>query len=307
MNKNYYYGNINYAIQALLKKFEGKKLDIAIYPYGYVGQYVKEILNNVYDIRETYIFDKELSQYNKNIKWFDDINKDDLENTAVIVTCENVEFYDEVRDICKKYFCEENIFDVFTKVCIRRDVRIETLRLNAEYLKQINIKENVAELGVYNGDFSKEINKYFSDRVLYLFDTFEGFWHERVKEQVDDRFMAELTVSSNYCDVDDYNNILHKFKYPQNCVIKKGFFPDTTNGIEDTFCFVSIDVDIYSSTKAGLEFFWPRMETNGIIMIHDYNCSGTLGVKKAVDEFAKNQRARLVMLSDSCGSVIMIK
>ncbi len=306
MNKNYY-GQINYTIQTLLKKFEKGKVDIAIYPYGYVGQYVKEILNNVYGIQETYIFDKNLSRYNEKIHWFDNVSKEKLEKAAVIITCENIEFYDEVRNICKTYFHEENMFDVFPKVCMRRDVRIETLRLNAEYIKQLNVKGSVAELGVYNGDFSKEINKYFGDRTLYLFDTFEGFYHEQVKAQVDDRFMAELEISTNYCVVDDYKTILRKFKYPEKCVIKKGFFPDTADGVDDTFCFVSIDVDIYSSTKAGLEFFWPKMEENGIIMVHDYNCNGILGVKEAVDEFAKNHHARLVMLSDHCGSVVMVK
>lgn len=307
MDRNIYYEQISYVIETLLKKFEGKKVDIAIYPYGYIGQYVKEVLNNVYDIQEAYIFDKKLSQYNEKIKWFDDFSKEELKEAAVIITCGNISFYDEVRDICKTYFCQENIFDVFTKVCMGRDVRIETLRLNAEYLKQMNIKGNVAEFGVYNGNFSKEINKYFNDKMLYMFDTFEGFQHEQVKGQVDDRFMSELAASSNYCAVDDYESILGKFKHPEKCVIKKGFFPETTAGVEDTFCFVSIDVDIYSSTKAGLEFFWPRMETNGIIMVHDYNCNGIVGVKKAVDEFAKDNHARLVMLSDQCGSVIMVK
>ena len=33
----------------------------------------------------------------------------------------------------------------------------------------------MAELGVYRGEFAKEINKVFPDRTLYLFDTFEGF------------------------------------------------------------------------------------------------------------------------------------
>ena len=49
------------------------------------------------------------------------------------------------------------------------------------------------------------------------------------------------------------------------------------------------------------------MEKNGIIMIHDYNCNETLGVKRAVDEFATIYDARIVMISDSCGSVIMVK
>ena len=310
MNKNesYYYNKIDYAILTLINSFKGKRVDIAIYPYGYVGQYTKKILNDVYGIEEAYIFDKKISKYNKRIKWFDNFDKDELRETAVIVACENVAIYDEVWNTCKEYFAEENIFSVFSKVCIDRDTRIETLKLNAEYLEKKKVRGNVAELGVYNGDFSKEINKYFKDKVLYMFDTFEGFHHEQIKNHVDNKFMAALDSVSNHCRVNDYRNILQKFKYPENCVIMQGYFPDSAIGkVEDTFCFVSIDVDIYSSTKAGLEFFWPRMEKNGIIMIHDYNCNETLGVKRAVDEFATIYDARIVMISDSCGSVIMVK
>lgn len=38
-----------------------------------------------------------------------------------------------------------------------------------------NIKGNVAEAGVFQGDFSSVINSVFHPRKLYLFDTFEGF------------------------------------------------------------------------------------------------------------------------------------
>lgn len=46
---------------------------------------------------------------------------------------------------------------------------------------------------------------------------------------------------------------------PENIIIKKGFFPDTAVDIEDTFCFVHLDMDIYQSTMDGLHFFWSKM------------------------------------------------
>ena len=39
----------------------------------------------------------------------------------------------------------------------------------------MGIQGSVAECGVYLGDFAYFINKYFSNRTMYLFDTFEGF------------------------------------------------------------------------------------------------------------------------------------
>lgn len=37
----------------------------------------------------------------------------------------------------------------------------------------------MAEVGVYTGEFCKLFNRYFPERKLYLFDTFEGFDSKR--------------------------------------------------------------------------------------------------------------------------------
>lgn len=166
----------------------------------------------------------------------------------------------------------------------------------------------MAELGVYKGDFAKYMNKLFPDRKLYLFDTFEGFEETKLKSYVDSRWKTVMETSH----VDLYKNdsiqlVLQKMKYPENCVIRKGFFPDTAEKIDDVFAMVSLDVDIYQTTKDGLEFFYPRMQKSGIIMIHDYNNSNCVGVKKAVDEFAVKENIGVVCLTDDCGSVVLVK
>jgi O-methyltransferase len=53
--------------------------------------------------------------------------------------------------------------------------RLSSLELIAYEIYANNIEGNVAELGVFRGDFAKFINISFPDRKLYLFDTFEGF------------------------------------------------------------------------------------------------------------------------------------
>ena len=45
-------------------------------------------------------------------------------------------------------------------------------------------------------------------------------------------------------------------KNRENCIIKEGYFPETTIGIEEIFSFVSIDVDLYEPMYAGLQFFY---------------------------------------------------
>ena len=42
---------------------------------------------------------------------------------------------------------------------------------------------------------------------------------------------------------------------PERVVLKPGFFPESLDGLEETFCFVSLDVDFEPATLAGLRYF----------------------------------------------------
>lgn len=142
---------------------------------------------------------------------------------------------------------------------------------------------NVAEAGVFEGDFAKWINYYFPSRTLHLFDTFEGFDERDINK--------EGGLSS--VKAGDYNNtsesvVMEKMVHPEKVKIHKGFFPDTASSIEENFCFVNLDMDLYEPTYKGLEFFASKMVENGAILVHDYFSIDFHGPKKAVDEFIKN-------------------
>jgi O-methyltransferase len=182
--------------------------------------------------------------------------------------------------------------------------RISCLELLAYELNKRDVKGNIAELGVYKGELSCIINGYFPNRLLYLFDTFEGFDQRDILVELDKNF------SENKYDFSDTRSedILQKMPFPKNCIIKKGYFPDTTAEINDVFAFVSIDVDLFRPTIEGLLYFYPKMSPGGVILIHDYyNEKRFLGVQKAVDEFCYMNDLFFFPLSDSCGSVALIK
>ena len=68
----------------------------------------------------------------------------------------------------------------------------------------------------------------------------------------------------------------------------KGIFPETAKKIKNKrFAFVHIDVDIYQSTKDALEFFYPRVNIGGSIIVHDYPAHR--GVQEACDEFMESR------------------
>lgn len=96
-------------------------------------------------------------------------------------------------------------------------------------------------------------------------------------------------------------------KYPDNCVVRKGWFPESAYGISDKFVFVSIDVDLYQPIYAGLEFFFPRLVRGGYIFVHDYNSKKYSGVKAAVREFCMQNNTVFFPLTDRTGSAVIPK
>lgn len=102
--------------------------------------------------------------------------------------------------------------------------------------------------------------------------------------------------------------VINRMKYPEQCIIKKGYFPDTANDIEDEFCFVNLDMDLYKPQLEGLNFFYERMIPGGIILMHDYFSEFFSGTRKAIEKFEKDNSIELckVTIGDLC-SIAIIK
>ena len=145
---------------------------------------------------------------------------------------------------------------------------------------------NVAEAGVYRGDFAAHINAAFPDRKLYLFDTFTGF-DERDKSQEKSKHMRDwLEIGGDeYLTHGSAQSTLLKCENRNHVIIKQGYVPDTFEGLEnEKYLFVNLDMDLYAPTIAALRYFLPRMNKDGIILLHDYYWWETVGIKQAVDE-----------------------
>lgn len=183
--------------------------------------------------------------------------------------------------------------------------RYSSLELCAYEIIKNEVDGNVAELGVYQGVFAAKINELFNNKKLYLFDTFEGF------STTDKKIERSQHLKTKGIDIDFSNTsieyVLKKMKYKECCIIKKGYFPDTTVGIEDTFCFVSIDVDLYKPIYEGLKYFYPRLNKGGYIFIHDFNNLMFPGTREAVQKFCSENQVSYFPLSDVGGSVVLTK
>ena len=211
------------------------------------------------------------------------------------------------------------------------DIRSRCIHSLAERVERLEIPGAVAELGVYKGDTAWQINELFTGRQLYLFDTFEGF-DKRDLDLESERQGPQASGTQNSApqtdsksprnnkkDHRDFSDtsvemVMARMPNPENCIIKKGYFPETAEGLEDErFAFVSLDPDLYAPVLSGLEFFYPRLSKGGVIVVHDYDNKQFEGVRKAVDEFEQELLSKgegplaLVPLGDLHGSCVIIK
>ena len=183
-------------------------------------------------------------------------------------------------------------------------IRTSTLAMVADEIYARNLSGAVAELGVAQGDFARVINALFPDKKLYLFDTFEGF------PEIDADY-ERLNHYSNpqkhwYANI-NMEQLMAQMRHPDNCMIKKGYFPDTAEGLEESFCFVSIDCDLYKPIYAGLSYFYPRVVKGGYIFVHDYRSKFYGGTAVALRKFAEEQGFSYCVLPDNTGSAVIVK
>ena len=185
-------------------------------------------------------------------------------------------------------------------------VKVGILELCAREIYSKKIDGSVAELGVYKGGFAKYINQAFPDKKLYLFDTFEGFDIEDILEEKN-RIHNNVNIDEDFSDT-TVDIVLDKMKNKGQCIVKKGRFPDTTKDlVNEKFCFVSIDADLYEPIYQGLKYFYPRLTSGGFIIIDDYNNKLYKGAKEAITNFCTEQRISFTPIPDIGGGVVISK
>ena len=162
------------------------------------------------------------------------------------------------------------------------DIRNTWLASYAKLYKGTTV--SVAEGGVFRGEFAKFINKAFPASKLYLFDTFEGFDSRDVEYEANNYSFGLNAHEFSNTSID---LVMSKMEHPENVILRKGFFPETAEGIEDKFCFVHLDFDLYLPILEGLRFFYPKMTEGSVILIHDYYNIGLPGVKDAIEDYEK--------------------
>ena len=177
-------------------------------------------------------------------------------------------------------------------------VRYGCFMLSFQQILDEGIDGAFAECGVWRGDLSRFIRQTMPDRKLYLFDTIEGFDNRDSDTDGDARFRATSA-----------EGVLERIGDTSDVVVRKGFFPETTVGLEsETFALAIIDFDKYEPTMAALQFFYPRLTPGGFIFVHDYsNPESNWACSRALDEFLTDRSESPILLPDSWGTALFRK
>jgi hypothetical protein len=189
---------------------------------------------------------------------------------------------------------DERFWRVMERYGERDGLNAHRRKLVFEFARQTTrrIGGHTAECGAFRGLGSHLICMALQDtggdgRRHFIFDSFEGL------SEPSDSDGAYWSKGDLVCDEGTIRANLAEFDF---VTYLKGWIPERFAEVaERRFSLVHIDVDLAEPTKHSLEFFFPRLELGGVIIVDDYGFASCPGVTAIVDDFiARNPDASLV-------------
>ena len=166
-----------------------------------------------------------------------------------------------------------------------------------------HLEGDIIELGSYKGGNAIMIAKFLkqigSKKKVYACDTFEGIPN-------DDEFVGNPKGQGMYSDsnFDFVLKQIKKYKVNDKIFLLKGLFSDTLNDLNyKKFSLVLIDCNIYDSAKFAINFVYPKLVNDGILISYCYGVQKGSGDKSqwgetvAVDEYLSNKPEKIFIES----------
>jgi O-methyltransferase len=176
--------------------------------------------------------------------------------------------------------------------------RVDALRESVEYINSNNIAGDIVECGVWRGGSTLAValtlQRLGTERILWLFDTFEGM-PEPGSEDIDFNGRAALDIMVEQAprtsdgwlksSLGEVKSGFDEIGYPNNLVNYVVGPVETTipQNAPRKIALLRLDTDWFSSTYHELVHLWPRLSDRGILIIDDYG--HWVGAKKAVDQY----------------------
>ncbi len=198
--------------------------------------------------------------------------------------------------------------DNFAKQC-----RFHSLQQMASFASLKIPDADFVECGCWKGHSSYMISRILQENrfsgSFHIFDSFEGGLSERTDEdRIDGREQTPEEIAREKAHFSSTEaELKHTVEGFHFVKTYKGWIPERFPEVTDrTFAFVHIDVDLYQPTLDSLEFFYPRLEPGGVIVVDDYGYTQFPGARRAVDEFLRDNDCFL-FYETPIGSCFLIK
>lgn len=188
--------------------------------------------------------------------------------------------------------------------------RMYSMYKATEYIINNNILGDIVECGVWKGGSMMisaltllKMND--SNRILYLYDTYEGMNKPTEKDIriYDNKPALNIWKKSqekdfnrwDYAPLDEVKTNLYSIKYPKdNIKFIRGKVEHTIpNIIPEKISILRLDTDLYESTYHELIHLYPRLSLNGVIIIDDYGY--WKGQKEATDKYFKENNIKILL------------
>lgn len=225
--------------------------------------------------------------------------------SAVYVAIEAVlaAYYPEATlgDMHKSFWRERSLKEDYARLCGKNWRSFERKFGVINLLKLTHAVDGAyAECGVFEGATTffvcQALEAAGVTRRILLFDSFQGL---SAPDPVDGEFWGEGYLSAPEAKA---RKNLAQFK---NVEFYPGWIPDRFVEVTDArFAFVHIDVDLHKPTLDSLEFFYPRMNSGGIILCDDYGYDTCPGARRAMDDFFSDKPEPLIHLPSGQGFVL---
>ena len=123
------------------------------------------------------------------------------------------------------------------------------------------------------------------ERHLWIYDSFAGLPEKTTEDAsgAGQNFQSgELFVTKR--------EVVEKLRRANlhNVIVKKAWFDQLTDqDLPSQIAFAFLDGDLYGSIKTSLKLVAPRLQKQGIMIVHDYNNPELPGSSRAMDEFLR--------------------
>ena len=204
--------------------------------------------------------------------------------------------WNEFYDIRKSYRYKEHMLKGYM-TSIEQAINIYHCLVQTIVME---VPGDVVELGCYEGNTAillrQTLDSYGSHKALHVYDSFEGLPEPSPYDRTWKKGMLTTTQ----------DRLIENFKKhnAQMPAVHPGWFKDTLpTELPEQISFAHLDGDFYASILESLNFVYPRLSKNAVVVVDDYCDPAILdlnnvlpGVKKACDEFLADKPEKMVVM-----------